>query len=73
MPKSTQKCCSKGLMGIAAIGGLVVGAAVAHTFFMCPEAKYPACYKQMAADGFSRLEGVQYTHKTSWEGDALLL
>ena len=69
MPKSTQKCCSKGLVGIAAIGGLVAGAAIAHTFFMCPESQYPACYHDMVKSNFSIFERLNFEATPKWSSE----
>ncbi|MBA44601.1 MAG: hypothetical protein CMF62_11450 [Magnetococcales bacterium] len=69
MPKSTQKCCSKGLMGFAAIGGLVAGAAVAHTFFMCPESQYPACYHDMVKSNFAIFERLNFEATPKWSAE----
>lgn len=69
MSESKQKCCSKGYIGMVAISGLVVGVVVAHTFFMCPEVSYPACYKEMVKQGFMPSERLKYNAEPTWGKD----
>lgn len=66
-----MKCASK-YIGLVLLGAFA-GAGVVHQWFLCPEAKYPACYAQTVENGYRLQEGLQYQVTTEKAGNKVTL